>query len=93
MHYYPYFQYTGTYVLANALGATDPFELDPAEIVERVLSAGYTRVSDPRSEPLELSRLPYRIEHEGQTFLVYMSRSVETIAVGEIREDRYDPIE
>ena len=61
MHYYPYFQYTGTYVLANALGATDPFALDPAEIVERVLSAGYTRVSDPRSEPLELSRLPYRM--------------------------------
>ncbi len=52
MVYYILFSGRGRTLLAGELGADDPFAMDPAEIVERVLAAGYTsEVARPKADP------------------------------------------
>jgi len=52
MIYYSYFSGRGRAILANDLNVDDPFALEPASIVERILAAGYTpAVEWPSSEP------------------------------------------
>ena len=94
MVYYSVFRFTGTYVLADALGAVDPYALSAEQIVRRIIGAGYTAaVEDPRSEPLEAPGLGFVISRHEQTFIVHISRDAEEIVVEEAREDRYDDVE
>ncbi len=42
MFFYSYFSGRGRAILADELNVNDAFALSPAEIVERILMAGYT---------------------------------------------------
>lgn len=89
--HYSYFAGRGRELLAEELGASDPFSLPGAEIVERMLAAGYTPdLESARRVPFPMSGLVDKIERDGQTFLVSIDSEAETIAVQEQRADAYE---
>ena len=93
MFFYSYFSGHGREILMEALGAKDPFGLAPAEIVERILVAGYTPVVDqPKHEPWRYIGTVSQVDRKDQTFLVAVSRDAEEIGLQEMRVDAYDPI-
>jgi len=76
------------------LGVEDPFALGPAEIVKRVLAAGYTPNIDRSSaESWPTSGRVTVVRRENQTFLVSVCRDAEEISMQEMRVDRYAPAE
>ncbi len=84
----------GRALLADTLGVEDPFALEPAEIVERVLAAGYTPDIDrPNAESWPSSGIVTVVRREDQTFLVSVSRHAEEISMQEMRVKRYEPAE
>ena len=92
MIYYILFSGRGRTLLANELGADDPFAMDPAEIVERVLAAGYTsEVARPKADPWRALGRVTTVHREGQVFIVAVSRDAHEISVQEERVDPYDP--
>ncbi len=94
MFYYSYFAGHGRAILAEELRAEDPFGLAPADIVERVLSAGHTPAVDrPRPEPWPQVGIITEVPRDGQTFLVAVGRDAEEISLQEVRADPYLAIE
>ncbi len=93
MFFYSYFSGHGREILADVLDAEDPFGMAPAEVVERILAAGYTPVVDqPKEEPWRYIGTVSQVERDEQAFLV-RSRDAEEIGLQEMRADRYDPVE
>ena len=93
MFFYSYYSGHGREILAEALGAEDPFSLSPAEIVERILAAGYVPViNQPKEEPWQCIGFVSQVDRDEQTFLVAVSRDAQEIVLQEIRADPYMPI-
>jgi len=94
MVFYSYITGHGRALLADTLGIEDPFALEPAEIVERVLAAGYTpNIDRPDAESWPTSGRVTVVRRENQTFLVSVCRDAEEISIQEMRVDRYAPVE
>ena len=86
MFFYSYFSGHGREILADVLGADDPFGIPPAEIVERVLTNGYTPVVDqPKTEMWRTVGTVTEVERDGQTFIVCVSRDAQEIGLQEAR--------
>ena len=93
MFFYSYYSGHGREILVDVLGAEDPFGLAPADIVERIIAAGYTPVIDQRkTEPWTFLGTVTTVARNGQAFMVAVSRDGESIGLQEIRADAYDPI-
>ena len=91
MFYYSHFTGRGKEILTAVLGAGDPFQLAPYEIVERVLKAGVTPVLDSRKTDLwRANGQVYEVRLAERNFLVAMSREAQQISVQEMRPDAYD---
>lgn len=91
MFYYLYYWGTSQRVTVQSLGIEDPFALEPAEIVERVLALGFRRdTSSPRSEPNRAAGMATEVKRDGLTYRVTVSRDTGQIAVSEMRADAYD---
>ncbi len=94
MLYCSWFSGHGRAILADDLGAEDPFGLAPGDIVDRIVAAGYVPAADrPRSEPFRTLGSVTEVEREGLVYLVAVSRDAEEISVQERRADAYDPVE
>ena len=71
MFFYSYFSDRGRALLADELNVNDPFALSPAEIIERILMAGYTpAVGWPSSEPWPQVGTVTDVRRDGLTFMV-----------------------
>ncbi len=91
MIYYSYFSGHGRAILADELNASDPFALSPAEIIERILMAGYTpNVGCFSSEPWPQAGAVTEVRRDGQSFRVGVSRDAERISLQEVRYSGYD---
>ncbi len=84
MFFYSYFSGHGREILVAALGAEDPFGLAPAEIVERVLAAGYPVVDQPKEEPWRYVETVSQVDRDEHTFLVAVSRDAQEIGLQEM---------
>jgi hypothetical protein len=94
MVFYSYITGHGRALLADTLGVEDPFALEPAEIVERVLAAGYTPNLDrPNAESWPQIGIITEVPRDGQTFLVAVGRDAEEISMQEMRADPYEVAE
>ncbi len=94
MFFYSYFSGHGREILVDVLGAEDSFGLAPADIVERILAAGYTPIVDqPKTEPWAFLGTVTTVARNGQAFMVAVSRDAEAIGLQEIRADAYDQVE
>ena len=94
MFFYSYFSGHGREILVEALGVEDPFGLAPAEIVERILAAGFKPVVDqPKEEPWRYIGTVSQVDRDEQTFLVAVSRDAQEIGLQEMRADAYDQVE
>ena len=90
--YYGLFAGRGRELLAETLGEPDPFDLPPAEILDRVVGMGFG------PDLAQESRRPFAIgagwsrtvDRADQRFIISVDAAAETIAVQEIRRDRYD---
>ena len=92
MFFYSYYSGHGCEILAVSLGAEDPFGLAPAEIVERILAAGYKPVIDqPKTERSRYTGTVSLVDRKEQTFLVAVSRDAQEIGLQKMRVDAYDP--
>ena len=92
-YYYDYFRGHGRRILADALFADDPFALAPAEIVGRVLDAGYCpEVACPRCSPWPTSGRLTEVQIDDTMFLVAVSRDKQDISVQEVRSEAYNAI-
>ena len=91
MFYYSYFSGHGRALLADQLDAEDPFSLSPAEIVERILMAGYPpNVEWPSSKPWPQIGIVTVVRRDGQSFRVAVSRDAERISLQEVRYTGYE---
>ncbi|MGI3899785.1 MAG: hypothetical protein ACRYGP_17635 [Janthinobacterium lividum] len=91
MPYYSWFHGRGQAVLADQLGADDPFGLAPVDIVDRLLAAGYMpAIEHPQEEPFRGLGMIAEVEHDGINYLVSISRDAEEIGLQEWRDDPYD---
>ena len=91
MFYYSHFAGRGKEILTAVLGAEDPFQLAPYEIVERVLKVGVMPVLDSRKTDLwRANGQVYEVRLAERNFLVAMSREAQQISVQEIRRDAFD---
>ena len=94
MPYYSWFHGRGRSILADDLGAEDPFGLAPGGIVDRIVAAGYTpAVEHPQAEPFHALGTVTEVEREGLVYLVSISRDAEEIGVQERREEAYEAVE
>ena len=94
MPYYSWFSGHGRIILADELGAEDPFGLAPADIVDRLGAAGYTPwIEAPQPELLPTLGTVTEAEREGVAYVVSMSREPAEIEVQERRPEAYDPVE
>lgn len=92
MPYYSWFHGQGRDALSDVLGAEDPFILDAADIVDRILAAGYTPATgNPQVGPFRGLGLIAEVERDGVNYLVAVSKDAEEIGVQEWRGDAYDP--
>ena len=90
--HYIYFHGQGRDLLAETLGAADPFSLPGSEIVERVLAAGFTPdLEHARRTQFPTAKNVSMVERDGQSFIVSIDTGAETIAVQEERADAYGP--
>ena len=90
-YFYSYFFGRGRELLAETLGAEDPFSLPGSEIVERVLAAGFSPdIEHEQRMPFPVADNMAVVRREGQTFAVSVDPETETIAVQEVREDAYE---
>lgn len=91
MFFYSYFSGRGRAILADELNVNDAFALPPAEIIERILMAGYMpAVESPRLEPWPQVGTVTEVRRGGLTFMVAVSRDEETIGLQEARHIGYD---
>ncbi len=91
MFFYSYFSGHGRAILADELDASDPFALSPAEIIERILMAGYPpNVEWPSSKPWPQVGTVTEVRRDGQSFRVGVSRDAERISLQEVRYSGYD---
>ncbi len=91
MFFYSYFSDRGRALLADELNVNDPFALSPAEIIERILMAGYTpAVGWPSSEPWPQTGTVTEVRRDGSSFLVAVSRDEEMTGLQEARYSGYD---
>ena len=90
-YYYGYINAQGREFLASELHHDDPLSLPPAEIVDRVLAAGYfpALVTEQRY-PLEAKGKFDDVDHAGQHFIVAIDRAAETLFVQEVRTEPYE---
>ena len=94
MPYYTWFNGHGRRSLADELGDEDPFGLAPADIVDRIVAAGYTPwVEAPQPEMLPTLGTVTEVEREGVTYIVSVSREAAEIDVQEWRAEAYDRVE
>ncbi len=94
MPYYSWFHGHGRAVLADDLGADDPFGLAPGAIVDRIVAAGYTPAVEHSQDVLfPTLGVASEVEREGVKYLVSISRDEEQIGVQEWRAEVYDPVE
>ena len=94
MTFYTWFNGHGRRALADAFGAEDPFSLEPGDIVERIVAAGYAPwIEAPQPGLLPTVGTVTEVEREGLTYLVSVSRDAEEIDVQEQRAEAYDPVE
>ncbi len=92
MPYYSWFHGHGRTILADDLGAEDPFGLDSAVIVDRIIAAGYTpEVDRPQEAPFRGLGLVAEVERDGVNYLVSISKDAEEIGVQEWRDVAYKP--
>ena len=92
MPYYSWFSGHGRTILADEFGIEDPFDLHPADIVDRILAAGYTPdVNHPHDAPFRGLGLIAEVERNGVNYLVSISKDAEEIGVQEWRDVAYDP--
>ncbi len=92
MIYYSWFSGHGRAVLADELGAEDPFALSPSEIVDRVVAAGHRpAIEAAQDQPFPVVGRLDKIERVGVVFFVSISRDAEEIAVQERRDEAYGP--
>ena len=80
-------------VLADALETDDPFGLALAEMIERVLAAGFRRVEPPKTESWCSVGKVSEIERDGQTFPIAVIRDAQEISLQDIRADPSTSIE
>lgn len=91
MFYYSYFSGQGRAAVSKDLNVANPFSLGTAEIVERVLRAGFTpAVEHPLTQPWRQMGTPTEVVWDGLVFIVSVSRDAEMIGVQEVRAERYD---
>ena len=89
-YFYPYLFGQGRGILADMLDAEDPFAVRPAEIVERMLAAGYApRIDRMQREPFQQFGTTAEVLRDNQTFLVAVSRDAESVSVQEVRADAH----
>ncbi len=80
--------------LAEDLGAEDPFGLEPGEIVERIVAAGYTPwIEAPQTDLLPTVGTLTEVEREGLSYFVSVSRKAQVIDVQERRDEAYEAVE
>jgi hypothetical protein len=92
MFYYSCYSCRGLAALAYDLNVNDPFALAPAEIVERILMAGYTPAVDlARPDPWSQAGTVTEVHRDGLVFLVAVSREEEMIGLQEARPDPHEP--
>ncbi len=92
MFYYSCYSCRGLAALAYDLNVNDPFALALAEIVERILMAGYTPAVDlARPDPWSQAGTVTEVHRDGLVFLVAVSREEEMIGLQEARPDPHEP--
>lgn len=91
--HYPLFSGNGRGKWRDAVGAVDPFALDPVEIAVRVLDAGFKPVLSEQwmhdSPPMERACC---VEHGERLFMVAVQPADEAIEVQEIRCEAFRDI-
>ena len=93
-YYYSYFVGHGRELLSEELHAPDPLSLSAAEIVERVIAAGYVaRVEDEQRQPFPTSGRVDTIDRDGIRFIVSVALMSEAITVQEQRAEAYERAE
>ena len=91
MIFYSCFSCRGRAALVQALKVEDPFALTPAQIVERILLAGYSPALElPRLEPWQQVGTVTEVRRDGLTFMVAVSREEEMIGMQEVHEIGYE---
>lgn len=91
MIYYSCFSCRGLTALSQALNVDDPFALTPAQIVERILMAGYSPALDLRRlEPWYQVGTVTEVHVDGKRFLVAVSREEEMIGLQEVHDIGYE---
>ena len=88
--FYPCLFGKGRGILADLLGAEDPFAVPAVQVVERMLAAGYTsRIDRMQREPFQQFGTTAEVQIDDQLFLVAVSRDGESVSVQEVRAEAY----
>lgn len=94
MVFYLCFAGHGRKALADTLELADPFGMQPAAIVDRVLALGHVAdVTKPRYDLWPTVGRVFKVRRNEQDFLIAVSWEMQEISVQELRADRYDPVE
>ena len=89
MIYYDVYLCQGLFIAQQELSVADPFALTAAQIVQIVLSAGFTpEVHYPKAQPYRDAMAVVMRKH--QTFLVFSDAELERLVVQEAQDDLYD---
>lgn len=90
-YYYSFINAQGREFLASELHHDDPLSLPPAEIVDRVLAAGYfPYLPSEKRYPIEAKGKCDNVEHGSQRFIVAVDRAAETLFIQEVRTEPYE---
>ncbi len=90
-YYYGYINAQGREFLAAELHHEDPLSLPPAEIVHRVLAAGYfPALASEQRYPIEAKGKFDDVDHANQRFIVAVDRVAETLFIQEVRTEPYE---
>ncbi len=88
--HYGYFVGQGRDLLKAELHADDPFGLSPAEIVDRLIAAGFVPILESElRHPLRTSGRIANVDRGEQRFIVAVDPAAETISVQDVRADAY----
>ena len=79
--------------LSHVLGTDDPFALDAADVVDRVLAAGYkVMTTHPFYDAAPGKGIVARVDRDGRMYFVGIDSHGETITVQEGRVVAYGPV-